>query len=208
MSYTLVCTGCSSGLGLRALSLLLDSLTPSSSSTSQLRIFAGHRSPLSGRQVELTELAETKSVVVQWLNLDLTSFDSVRIFAAQVRKQATSIDCLLLNAAVWTSGEPRVLSLTSGQQWTEEAIVNHFCAFLLSFISHRSLPTPLAAHYYLSLLLVPLLQQRSTSSTSANPTTSQSRPRIVHTTSTLVSSIPSIGTRTSLSSFPTSRVFL
>lgn len=136
-------TGCSSGLGLRTLRLLLDSLPTSSPSFSSpsIRIFAGHRYPLSIQQVEVTELAGTKSVLLQWLKLDLTSFSSVRNFASEIleTEDVQSIDCLLLNAAVWSSGEVRALEVKDGEKWVEEAVVNHFCA---SFSTLFASPLP------------------------------------------------------------------
>ncbi|GAA5859211.1 hypothetical protein JCM8547_008917 [Rhodosporidiobolus lusitaniae] len=168
---TLVATGVSSGLGLRTLQLSIHSHL-SRSSPPPLQILAGTRSSsLSPAQLELTHSTDGTAVDLAWLSLNLESLDSVRNFAREVEKRTKNVDCLWLNAAVWTAnGEARTVELKNGEQWAEEAVVNHF------------------AQHYLTLLLTPLLQASARRAKEEGGTP----PRVVHTTSALHSSIASV----------------
>ncbi|GAA5940181.1 hypothetical protein JCM3775_007287 [Rhodotorula graminis] len=171
---TLVAIGCSSGLGLGALSHWCHRLVSlPRSRPSRWRILAGQRSPLDApptpEQRTLAALctAHPDSIHLEWLALDLASSDSVRAFAHQVHSRTDSVDALVLNAATWTA-DPDTSTLTvDGRQWTLEAVVN-----------------ALAQHLLVDLL-EPLLVV-------ADPSSSSARSRIIVTTSKLHSSVTSL----------------
>ncbi|GAA6015885.1 hypothetical protein JCM10207_006792 [Rhodosporidiobolus poonsookiae] len=167
---TLVCTGCSSGLGFTALSLLVDSFISSSPSASSVRIYAGARSLNTPDQQQLSERAASRNqkIEVHWLPLDLSSLDSVRQFVRLLTDEhgVDAVDAVLLSAAVWT-GELRTTRLGE-QDWVEEAVVNHF------------------AQHYLVQLLSPLMEKAASS---ASASSASLPPRIVYTTSSLHTSI-------------------
>ncbi|GAA6039575.1 hypothetical protein JCM8097_008401 [Rhodosporidiobolus ruineniae] len=168
---TLLCTGCSSGLGLTTLSLLLDSLASSSSSSSPLRILAATRSPaLSAAHSALSTRARTLGGDLDWITgIDLRDLPSVARFADQVKHRTDEVDCLFLNAGAWTS-ELRTVELQNGEVWAEEAVVNCF------------------AQHYLAQLLLPLLEKAASRAARERTTP----PRVVFTSSKLHESISSL----------------
>lgn len=143
----LVATGCSSGLGLGALSLWCHRLVASSASASACAsasrsgsrpsrwlILASQRtlepSPL---QHQLTNLCRTHpdTLSLRWLGpLDLAHSHSVRAFAREIAAATDRVDALVLNAATWTADADReaVEVAPEGGQWTTEAVVNALCA--------------------------------------------------------------------------------
>lgn len=124
MPRTLVGIGCTSGLGLEALQLLL------ASTRTPYQLVLGARSSASGdAAVRQLQAAAKQPTNISWLPLELADFPrGVTAFADQLKQQLASandssgIDCLLLNAAVFKS---ELHQMAAG--WTEEAIVNHFC---------------------------------------------------------------------------------
>lgn len=122
---TLVCTGCTSGLGYEALELFVQQ------SPLTWHIVVGSRSPSRGQQVvqELAAMAPTTAHRIVALPLDLALLSSVKEFATQLEEHLGAeseegdrrIDVLLLNAGVY-----KATSVTRAGGWSEEAVVNHF----------------------------------------------------------------------------------
>ncbi|GAA5895506.1 hypothetical protein JCM8208_005250 [Rhodotorula glutinis] len=172
---TLLAIGCSSGLGLGALSHWCRRLVSLPPRASQWRILAARRAPLDSsptpEQDSLAALctAHPHSVHLEWLALDLASSDSVRAFAHQVRNCTDTVDVLVLNAAVWTADADPASFDVGGQEWTQEAVIN-----------------ALAQHLLVDLV-EPLLVAAAD-----EPTSSSTRPRIIVTTSKLHSSVTSL----------------
>ncbi|GAA5842873.1 hypothetical protein JCM9279_004015 [Rhodotorula babjevae] len=171
---SLVVIGCSSGLGLGALSQWcrrLVSLSPPR--PTRWLVLAGQRSPLdsppSAEQRNLAALctANPDTLRLEWLALDLADSDSLRAFAHQVHARTDSVDALVLNAAVWTADDDPASVAVDGRVWTQEAVVN-----------------ALAQHLLIDLL-EPLLVATKAASSSA-------RSRIIVTTSKLHSIVTSI----------------
>lgn len=110
MSQVIVCTGCTSGLGLRTLQLLLASPTPTT-------LVIGSRTlPPS------TPLPPTEPHTIHYLPLDLSSISSTRAFADATRSllEKRPIDRLFLNAGEWKA------EVEAGRGgWVDEAVVNH-----------------------------------------------------------------------------------
>jgi len=132
---TLVCTGCSSGLGIGALSQWCRRLVSRSPPrpprpTRPWRILAGQRAPLDStptpEQRALAALcaAHPHTLRLEWLALDLADSHSVRAFAQQVHARTDKVDALVLNAAVWTADADEAGVEAGGQEWTQEAVVN------------------------------------------------------------------------------------
>lgn len=134
----LVCTGCSSGLGLAALAAFVDRVIAASPPLPRWHILAAHRTKeLSDEQHALTARCDHHGVPLAWLPLDLADAHSVHSFARTVHLRAPHhIDALLLNAACWNTACTEV---TLGDtRWTEEAVVNACCALR----SLASAPSP------------------------------------------------------------------
>ncbi|ORY73638.1 hypothetical protein BCR35DRAFT_307097 [Leucosporidium creatinivorum] len=144
---TLVCTGCTSGLGSLALQLLLQQ------SPLTWHIIIASRSPTRGQQIvdQLTALAPTRNHRLTCLPLDLTLLGSVKQFATRVQEELAGasseeegegkIDVLLLNAGVY---KPTFTPLAGG--WSEEAMVNHFAQHYLLHHLQSLLRPPSASH--------------------------------------------------------------
>ncbi|GAA5916205.1 uncharacterized protein JCM6883_000689 [Sporobolomyces salmoneus] len=156
----LVLTGCTSGLGARVLSRLVERLPAGS------RIFAGYRST-----TPPPALSSLPKDYVEWLPLDLSSLASVDHFAEQIRIQlgnnGAKIDCVLLNAATWNTSfrSTTVQDQEEAEVWAEEFVVNHL------------------AQFRLVRKLLPLLSSSPSSD-------STRRGRIVFTSSSLQNSLP------------------
>ncbi|GAA5988879.1 hypothetical protein JCM11641_002108 [Rhodosporidiobolus odoratus] len=169
---TLVATGCSSGLGLSALSLFIDRVIQQpSASAARWQIIAGHRTTLSGDADRLTARAAAYTEVIDliWLPLDLRDTDNVETFARRItdHHSVNRVEILFLNAAVWTNNL-RVVDRRKNT-WAEEAVVNHF------------------SQDHLIKLLLPLLEKAAASASEH----AAIAPRIVYTTSSLHASIAS-----------------
>ncbi|SCV74718.1 BQ2448_7747 [Microbotryum intermedium] len=159
---TLLCTGCSSGLGLQALRQLYSHAPSSTSATSSnWRLIIGARD-VAATQAKLATVVPSDGPKAQVLHLDLESFESVRTFSDQVKllveEEATDsqqkartqseaperegIQCILLNAAVYTA---KFEAAQGG--WCKEAIVNTFSQhLLLHLVSPLLKPTSLIPH--------------------------------------------------------------
>lgn len=135
----LVCTGCSSGLGLAALAAFVDRVIAASCPRPpRWHILAAHRTEeLSGEQHALTARCDHHGIPLAWVPLDLADAHSVHSFARTVHLRAPHhIDALLLNAACWNT---TCTEVTLGDtRWTEEAVVNACCALR----SLASAPSP------------------------------------------------------------------
>lgn len=132
---TLVCTGCTSGLGYEALKLFVQQ------SPLTWRIFVGSRSPSRGQQVvqELAAMAPTAAHQIVALPLDLALLSSVENFATELEEHLSAgtehrgIDVVLLSAGVY-----KAETVMRAGGWSEEAVVNHFGELSLSqFLSLR-----------------------------------------------------------------------
>ncbi|GAA5891900.1 hypothetical protein JCM6882_007399 [Rhodosporidiobolus microsporus] len=181
---TLIFTGVSSGLGLHVLRLVLDRLTslptPSSSASPSSfvwRLICGTRAPQpSPEQVKLSHAADAFPELVEllWLPLDLADgmMGSTREFVRLVREEygVEEVQGVVLNAAVWggAGGEGK-RGRVGGEEYVEEAVVNHF------------------AQHHLVQLLLPLLKTAA----SASPAPFIP-PRIVYTSSNLHESVGSL----------------
>lgn len=119
-TVTLVATGCSSGLGLASLLLLV--ARPAAAS-SPFHLLLGSRSSSAPGFEELSKVAEANGHQVTILHLDLAWTESVKAFAAQVVEilGEVKINVLLECAAVYKA--ERTMNVGG---WSEEAIVNHF----------------------------------------------------------------------------------
>lgn len=151
-----VLTGCSSGLGSLVLSQLVQRLPRNST------IFAAFRT----QTPPSLPLPLQDSARIVWLPLDLSSPSSIDRFVEKLKVEATSIDCVLLNAATWntTFRSSRVQG-----KWAEEFVVNHL------------------SQLRLVKQLLPLLS--STSPPTSSTATSDPHSRIIFTSSTLQNSL-------------------
>ena len=125
----IVTTGCSSGLGLRALLSLIQSGPPPAPFSGYL-ILLGIRQPLSQaayQEIHQARQANPRAYFEQ-IRLDLADLASVKAFAGHVGDKVAAceggkVDRLLLNAAAFgLEGEG-----VGG--WTKEAVTNHFGRF-------------------------------------------------------------------------------
>ncbi|KAK4048647.1 hypothetical protein OIV83_004617 [Microbotryomycetes sp. JL201] len=141
MSRTLVCTGCSSGLGFEALRQFL---TTSNQSSPPWRVLVGCR-PRRVQAVQLQfqhilQATQTPTSTVKVLDLDLSSRASVKTFAHAVKSElgpSGTIDAILLSAAVFKH------DLTTNSDWTgytEEAAVNSFAQHYLLHLLEPTIP--------------------------------------------------------------------
>ncbi|EGU10846.1 hypothetical protein RTG_03315 [Rhodotorula toruloides ATCC 204091] len=125
---TLVCTGCSSSLGLLALSSFVSRIIASPPS-SHWRILAGYRSTsLTAGQEELAKRCREHpdKLSLSWMTLDLLKLSSVEAFTRRVKdvlNEDEGVDVLFINAAVYNMSA-RTVDL-AGTAWTQEAVVNH-----------------------------------------------------------------------------------
>ncbi|GJN94040.1 hypothetical protein Rhopal_007103-T1 [Rhodotorula paludigena] len=184
----LVCTGCSSGLGLAALAAFVDRVIAAyPPPRPRWHILAAHRSEeLSDEQHALTARCDHHGIPLAWLPLDLADARSVHSFARTVHHRAPHhIDALLLNAACWNTACTEV---TLGDtRWTEEAVVNacsqHLLVSLLEpllgtsgpsriVVTTSNLHKSVASLDHLTSLLHP---PPSPASPSASPNTGKSR---------------------------------
>ncbi|BGP11712.1 hypothetical protein JCM10049v2_007632 [Rhodotorula toruloides] len=166
---TLVCTGCSSSLGLLALSSFVSRIIASPPSA-QWRILAAYRSTsLTAGQEELAKRCREHpdKLSLDWMTLDLLKLSSVEAFARRVKealKEEEGVDVLFINAAMYNMGA-RTVDL-GGAAWTQEALVNHL------------------SQHYLVQMLAPLLTRASANGLP--------RSRLVFTSSQLHTSIKSL----------------